>query len=242
MEKIIYPIWLAEGSDKDQWRDRMRANTLPALLEHLDLRAARLTVADSAVDPAAKKRLARREPLPDAVLSLWLDNAGERQKYEALLTDLCERFEALLVTESEPLRNREQQPAADGRLPGFCQVVFLQTPPRLSRDEWLSIWQGSHTSIAIETQSTFAYRQNVVARVLETNDAEFAPDAMIEENFSDAAMTSDMVFYAAADEAELARHSKMMMDSCARFIDFDRIDVIPMSEYIFGEILQPLAS
>jgi hypothetical protein len=84
--------------------------------------------------------------------------------------------------------------------------------------------------VAIDTQSTFGYRQNYVVRAL----TEAAPEvhAIVEENFPDEAMTSDHAFYAAPDDATLARHQQAMMDSCARFIDFERIDVIPMSEYL----------
>jgi len=237
MEKLVYPLWVSSTVDGDTWRDSLLAETVPALLALPGTRALRLTAVDSAVAPAAAKRLARQEPLPSAVLSLWLDNGGDRKAQEQLLESVCERFETLLVTEAEPIVNTAHPPAADGRVPGFCQVVFLQTPPRLTREEWLTIWQGSHTRVAIDTQSNFAYRQNVVVRVLKGDVS--APDAMIEESFPDVAMTSDLAFYDAADEADLARRAQMMMDSCARFIDFDRIDVIPMSEYVFGSLLAP---
>jgi len=45
-------------------------------------------------------------------------------------------------------------------------------------------------------------------------------------------MTDPMVFYnAVGDEAKRKRHEKTMVDSVVRFIDFDKIDRIPMSEY-----------
>ncbi|MBN7798893.1 hypothetical protein [Parahaliea mediterranea] len=235
MEKLVYPLWARAGTDGDALRDRLLGETIPALRALPGTRAVRLTVADGAVAAAAGKRVARREPLPQAVLSLWLDNGGERADQEALLAAACEDFHTLLVTEAEPIVNTTQPPAADGRVPGMCQVVFLEIPPRLGRDEWLSVWQGSHTRVAIDTQGTFGYRQNVVVRVLRGDDAVPAvPAAIVEENFPAAAMTSDHAFYGAADDTELAARVKAMMDSCARFIDFDRIDVIPMSEYVFG--------
>lgn len=235
MEKLVYPLWAQAGTDTNALRDRLLGETIPALRALPGTRAVRLTVADSAVAAAAGKRVARREPLPDAVLSLWLDNGGDRAAQEALITAVCGDFHALLVTEAEPIVNTAQPPAADGRVPGMCQVVFLETPPRLERDEWLAIWQGSHTRVAIDTQATFGYRQNVVTRVFRGDES--APAAMVEENFPEAAMTSDHAFYGAANDGELAARVKAMMDSCARFIDFDRIDVIPMSEYVFGDLL-----
>lgn len=235
MEKLVYPLWNVEGEDGDALRERLLGETVPALLACTGTHAVRLTVADSRVAPASGKRISRLPPPPDAVLSLWLDNAGARSGQEAAIASAVERFDCLLVTEAEPIVNRDQAPAADGLVPGWCQVVFLETPPRLSRAEWLEIWQGSHTAVAIETQSTFAYRQNVVARKF--GDGERLPDAMIEESFPLEAMTSDHAFYDAADDAQLQARVQAMMESCARFIDFDRMDVIPMSEYVFGELL-----
>ena len=46
-------------------------------------------------------------------------------------------------------------------------------------------------------------------------------------------MTSDHAFYATGgDEAVLQRNMTAMIESCSRFIDFEQIDVIPMSEYL----------
>ena len=57
-------------------------------------------------------------------------------------------------------------------------------------------------------------------------------DAIVEENFPPEAMISDHAFYDAEDDIELGKRQERMMTSCARFIDFDRIDVVPMSEYL----------
>ena len=61
---------------------------------------------------------------------------------------------------------------------------------------------------------------------------------MIEENFPPEAMASNHAFYAVeeGDDEGLAAHSQAMIESCARFIDFDRIDVIPMSEYLLKSL------
>ena len=58
-------------------------------------------------------------------------------------------------------------------------------------------------------------------------------EAIVEENLPPEAMTDDHAFYATGgDQAILQKHMQAMMESCARFIDFERIDVIPMSEYL----------
>lgn len=45
-------------------------------------------------------------------------------------------------------------------------------------------------------------------------------------------MSSPHAFYAAGDDdSKYAANLKAMVDSCQRFIDFDKIDVVPTSEY-----------
>ena len=135
-----------------------------------------------------------------------------------------------LVTESEPIVNTKHVVADGKRTPGMYQVVLLRKPPRLSYEQWFEIWLGSHTQVAINTQSTFGYRQNVIVRLLTHVVPPY--DAIIEEYFPAEAMTDPMVFYnAVGDEAKRKRHEKAMFDSVVRFIDFDKIDRIPMSEY-----------
>lgn len=239
MEKLIYPLWRPESQDPDAFRDTLLDVTSPMLADN-KVRALRLAVADSAVAAAAGKRMSSggfgEDGLPDGVLSVWLDAAGCRGAIEALLAPAVRQFHCYLVTEAEPLVNEAHTPVPGERAYGMCQVVFLQRPPRLGEREWLTIWKDSHTGIAIETQSTFGYRQNVIERALSAD----APvmDAMIEENFPPEAMSSDHAFYGvqSGDDASLQANLEAMLSSCARFIDFDKIEVIPMSEYV----LRPL--
>jgi len=136
-----------------------------------------------------------------------------------------------LVTESEPIVNSKHVVANGQRTPGMCQVVVLRKPPRLNYEHWLEIWHGSHTQVAIDTQSTFGYRQNVIVRPLTYAAPPY--DAIIEEHFPAEAMTDPMVFYdAVGDEAKRKRNRKAMIESVVRFIDFDKMDCLPMSEYV----------
>ena len=227
MEKVICALWSDAGGDT--LRGQLLGELLPALRGHDWVRTVRIAVVDSAVAPAAGRQMASRE-LPGAVVSLWLDEARRLAELETALLAVCERFDAYLVTEAEPLVNTRTPADGGTRGEGFCQVVFLCRPGAMPEQDWLAVWQGSHTQVAIDTQSTFGYRQNCVVRAL----TDGAPEvhAIVEENFPDEAMTSDHAFYAAPDDATLARHQQAMMESCARFIDFARIDVIPMSEYL----------
>ena len=233
MEKLVMPLWRPEGDD---WR-RVSRHPAGIWLQRNCAsfrRYGRCAWPWSTVmsAPAETKRMASFGELPDGVLSAWVDSVTHAESVQHVLERVVSKSAAYLVTESEQLVNSES-PDARGRLPGFCQVVFLQRPERLSEQVWLDIWQGSHTGIAIATQSTFAYRQNVIVRALTVGAAPYS--AMIEENFPAQAMTSDHAFYDAPDDETLQANLTAMMESCARFIDFERIDVIPMSEYLLPD-------
>lgn len=230
MEKLIYLIHSPQDPNEADFLQRLRGSLAGRLADAPGVSRLRTALADADVEPARALRMQSGSSLPDAMISVWLDSCLQRGAFEALLADSGCAFAGYLVTESQPLVNEQHAEREGERLYGMCQVALLQQPPRLSYAEWLEIWQGSHTQVAIDTQSTFAYRQNVVVRALTPN----APpcQAIVEENFPPQAMTSSHVFYNAGDDAQLKAHTDAMMASCTRFIDFDKIDVIPMSEYI----------
>lgn len=229
MEKLVYLFWKRPVDSPETLRERLLGTVGQALLA-TGVRHLRLGIVDADIAPAAGLRRELSGPGFDGVLSLWVDSAVWRDRYEALLRPEVERFHAYLVCESEPIRHAERAPGDGSRVEGMCQVVLLQRPPRIAVEDWFKVWQGSHTQVAIDTQSTFGYRQNVVVRPLSYAAPHY--DAIVEENFPAAAMTSPHAFYdAVGDEARMQAHLKAMMDSCARFIDMDRIDVIPTSEY-----------
>ena len=232
MEKLIYPLWKPDGLTGDEFREELLGKLAPGLTALKDVHGLRICVADSAVAAAAPRRMAGCAPVPDALLSLWVDFAGAASRWEPLIDARVARKTAYLVAEGEPLVNQLAHPSRPGaRVYGMCHVVFLSTPAGMSQEDFLATWKDSHTRVAIDTQSTFGYRQNLVVRRL---SADARPcHAVVEENFPPEAMTDDHAFYATGgDEAVLRQHMQAMLASCARFIDFDTIDVIPMSEYL----------
>ncbi len=229
MEKMIFPLWKCSDDSSETFRERLLGPVAEGLLD-AGARRLRISVVDADVAPAAGLRQLKSGPAMDAMLSVWVDSAVWRERYLAVFREQVGRYSAYLVCESEPIVADAKLPADGERLEGMCQVVFLQKPPRLSYAEWITIWQGSHTQIAIDTQSTFGYRQNVVVRALSYAAPHY--DAIIEENFPAAAMSSQHAFYAAGnDDAKYAANLKAMLDSCQRFIDSDKLDVVPTSEY-----------
>lgn len=237
MEKLLYPLWKAPAQSGDEFRDVLLQQLAPKLASLASVHGLRLCVADSAVAAAAKRRIESHAPVPDAMLSLWVDFAGAAAGWEPLIDGHVARKCGYLVAEAEPLVNQQRHPSKPGeRVYGMCHVVFMSHPTTMATQEWLKVWKDSHTQIAIDTQSTFGYRQNLVVRQL--TDHTVPCHAIVEENFPPEAMTSDHAFYSTGgDEALLKKNLTAMMESCARFIDFNQIDVIPMSEYL----VKPLA-
>ena len=237
MEKLLYPLWKDDSLSGDEFRDALLHRLAPLLTAVAGVHGLRICVADSAVAPAAGRRMESRKPVPDGMLSLWVDYAGAAPDWEPLIDAHVARKTGYLVAEAEPLVNQQAHPSQPGeRVYGMCHVVFFRKLAGLEREAWFRTWKDSHTQVAIETQSTFGYRQNVVVRALGENTP--VCDAIVEENFPPEAMTSDHAFYnTGGDDALLEQRMTAMMESCARFIDFEHIDVIPMSEYV----IKPLA-
>jgi hypothetical protein len=233
MEKILYPVWKAPTLDGDAFRQLLLEQLGPELIE-AGVRGLRVSVVDSDVASASGLRQENSWPVMDAMLSIWMDSSVFRAPLEALIKARVERMAGYLVTESEVIVNTLHPSVEGERTFGMSQVVFLQRPRRLSEQQWLEIWHGSHSQVAIDTQSTFGYRQNVIARPVTYAAPPF--DAVIEEQFPPEAMSSQHAFYGVDNDADLQANLKAMIDSCMRFIDFDKIDVIPTSDYLLKAI------
>ena len=233
MEKAIYLLWKQPDQSLADWRDRMRGAQGAALLNAGAL-SLQYNLVDDAVAAGGDLRIITQSP-PDGFVAFWMHSANDRARCEQLLRDTHARIAGYLVTESSILHGAECR-AAGERSQGFSLIGFLQRPARLSESEWHRLWLDSHTRVAVETQDTFRYVQNVVTRQL-TPDAP-PLDALVEEGFPTTALTSPHAFYdAEGNEEKYQRHLQRMMDSCHRFIDFDRINSLPTSEYLIKALL-----
>ena len=231
MEKVIYLLWRDTQTRRDTFAHRLR-NEVAGQLQALGAQGLQLNLVDADVDPAAGLRQENNRPLPDASLSMWLDsaNGSSRRPFDTLIVEATARMAAYLVCESEAIRNTRFPFTPGERTYGFAQVALLTRPPRLTPQAWLDIWRNHHTPVAIDTQDNFQYVQNLVVLALTHGAPQI--DAIVEECFPPAAMTDPQAFFdAAGDEAKFQRNLAAMMDSCARFIDFDKIDVLPTSQY-----------
>jgi EthD domain len=231
MEKVVAALWAGPDENREAFNARLLAS-LPKALIAAGASEVRLNLRDAEVEPAAALIQQWQNPQQDAVVQFWLpsSNAMFRQGIDAAISAHSHRFAAWLVAESTVIANTAHPVAIGQRGFGWSQASFISFRPDLSRAEAIAIWHAHHTRVAIETQSNFEYIQNLV--VMPLTEGAPAYDAFVEECFPPEAMTSPHAFFdALGDEAKFHEHLGMMMDSCNRFIDFTRIDIIPTSQY-----------
>ena len=218
-----------DAPDAEQWNQQLMhiAENHSEQFSQMDL-----CVRDQAVAPADLLRMQNTGHPSDAVLNVWCEHAHNLDAFLQQLSNLG-KTQSYVVSESNvmPLERKV------GRVAGMCQIAFIRKPAELSRADWQHYWLGEHTQLAIDTQSTFAYRQNVIANTLPYSkpqqDSWQTMHAIVEENFPAPAMTSREYFFAAqGDPALFEQRQQDMLQSCMRFIDFTAFDCVPMSQYV----------
>ncbi|WP_395658495.1 hypothetical protein [Nocardioides sp.] len=201
---------------------------------HAALRAAgvdRLQVNVDDEPVAAAMRIPELDPPVAAVVSTWGADP-------AAVAETLQRVAALVHGYAVDERRRLDPPEAwDGtRADALANVAVLRRPGDLSQEEWLRRWMVEHTPIAIRTQATFGYVQNIVTEAV-TPDAPRV-DAVVEELFSSAGITDVHAFYGSGgDDAELGRRITDLMASVARIGADHDLDLVPTSRYLYA--LQP---
>lgn len=237
MEKIVAALWAPEGESHKAYGARILAS-LPQALRAAGARHVRLNLRDDMVAPAEQLNQRWQAPQQAAVAQFWMPSSNRhfRGEVDAALASHSARFAAWLVCESTIIAPEARSASAQpGRSPGWSQASFISFRPDMTRDAAISHWHSHHTRIAIETQANFEYVQNLIVKPL-TDDAP-TYDAFVEECFALEAMTDQSAFFdAVGDTEKLAANLEAMMDSCAGFIDFARIDIIPMSQFDFHHL------
>jgi hypothetical protein len=206
----------------------LRATEIRTALATLGATAMAVNVDDTDVAPAL--RFGPAEPIT-ALVSVWLGSSDPARVISAVAdaTDEPEPH-AYRVTEKVRL---DPHPVAEGtRLNALAQVALLRRPDTMSRDEYLEYWQVHHTPIAIRTQNTSGYIQNIVDEALTPSSPNLA--AIVEEHFPMAALTDPHAFYGSGgDDAELSRRMTELMASVARFGADQGLDLVPTSRYFW---------
>lgn len=229
MEKIIYLLTRPDGADTADLSARLRGEVVKSLQEN-GAQYIRVCVDDEHV--AHTETLRQGDTLTTcwAAVTLWVQSRTLAPALESALSSVAGKLHGYAVAESEQLKYEFERDGA--RLEGLNELVCFRKPENLTRAEWLDIWLGSHTQIAIDTQSTFGYRQHIVGDVITGGSPHF--DAIIEENFPAAAMTSQEAFYdCVGDPDEYQRRLGIMIESVLRFIDMETLEIMPATEYNF---------
>jgi hypothetical protein len=188
------------------------------------------SLVDEHVADALTARLTHFDPPPAGIFSFWLECSDDRSPCEEALASATARIAGYLVVESVPLVNTTHKAPSGERTPGINVVALIERPERLSWEAWIQHWHGHHRQVALETQCTFAYVRNVVVRPL----AEGAPpwEGIVEEGFPSEAVTNPMLWYRGeGDPEKLKANMQRMVESCQAFLDLDRVESHPTSNY-----------
>lgn len=220
MTKLILALHGADPAalTAPAFRDRLAGLGVERLQVNLD---------DAEVAPAM--RFGPGEPVT-AVVSLW--TAGDVAAAVDAVADATGEpgLHAYRVTERVRL---DPLPVPDGqRADVLANVAILRRPASMTREEYLAYWMVHHTPIAIRTQDTSGYIQNIVEETLTPGAPEIS--AVVEEHFAMAGMTDMHAFYGSGgDEAELHRRLSVLMDSVSRFGADKDLDLVPTSRYVW---------
>jgi hypothetical protein len=163
-----------------------------------------------------------------AMVTLWTE--GDPAAAVNVLAELAPNVHAWRVTERRPI---EPPPVRDGdRADALANIAVLRRPEGMTRETYLDIWLNDHTPIAIRTQNTFGYIQNIVEEALTASSPELS--AIVEELFPMAGLTDMHEFYGSGgDDEELNRRITELMASVARFGADQGLDLVPTSRYVW---------
>jgi len=230
VEKLIYVIWKRTEQSIGSFKETMLGEVADGL-EGLGVRGLSVNLADELAAYARGMRITRMPEPPSGTISIWLDTALDRDPIQRLLEAACQRLTGYLVLESVPIVNTTQIAPLGERTPGITTVAFLEKPEAITYESWIDQWQGHHTQVAIETQSTFLYVQNLIVRAVTPEAPPWC--AIVEEGFPAEAPTDPMVFFAAgSSRKKLTENRRRLLESCGKFIDFARLESHPMSRYL----------
>ena len=227
MEKIVFKLWRNDSDSLEKFKKSLLVD-LPETLESL-ISELQINIADEDVNEAAALAQTNYSQNPDAIVFIKVASQYYSENVISILQSFATKVEGFIVSESIILQD-DSKDHQGKRSEGFSQVVFLEKPLEMTEFDWFDHWTHHHTKIAIETQSNFTYIQNTIVRPLQNNSPNFI--AVIEECFPSEAMSNPSIFYNAENDSELLlKNTELMMDSCSRFIDFQKIEVIPTSRY-----------
>ena len=223
MEKLVYVLFGSESPNPA---------VLAAELAGHGARRIAVNVSDENVAAKLGSRITRLDPTLSAVVSFWLESARERSRLERTLAAVSSKLAGYSVLESVALANTSHVAAPSQRTPGINMIACITPKAGQPYDAWLEHWLEEHRRVALETQASYAYVRNIVVRAL-------TPDAppwrgIVEEGFAAETVGDPMAWYKAfGSQQKLQENLGRMIASCQVFLDLDRVESHPFSEYLF---------
>jgi hypothetical protein len=230
MEKLVYLLWRDPSEDAQSFARRLYASAGPKLVSSGALRVA-VNAADPDVDLAWSVPVRDEAPAFAGLASFWLPCVDDAPAFEPLLRDVAPRSAGYLVTESVP-RDFDRRTWPDGtHSPGVKLVSVFEQPARLTREEFIQRWHGSHTPLSLEIHPLWRYVRNVVARPLTKGAPSYA--GIVEEHLREVAdLVDPNRFYGGKDK--LAVNMKRVIDDVRSFLDLERVVNVVTRELILS--------
>ena len=219
MEKLVYLLWRSDGAEVERVGEELLRRRRPWLLEQT-----RGNVTVLLADVAEHLRAPIEPPLVAAV-SFWLDSVDHRGPLEEGLREVAPNLAGYLVTESVP-RDYADRTWSDGeRSPGVTMIALIRRPARLTHEQFIEHWHGSHTPKSLEIHPLKSYIRNVVARPLTPGAPDYqgiVPEGLESvEHFFD----PKLLYGSKANQ-------QLMVEDMAAFLDVDQVHWTITSEYI----------
>jgi hypothetical protein len=230
MEKLVYLLWRDPTLSENAFAERLE-RSVGQKLAAAGARAVAVSWAHASADLGGSVPIRETGSEFHGLASFWLPCVDDAPAYEPILRDAAVRLAGYLVTESVP-RDFDARTWPDGtRSPGKKLITVFEQPARLTRDEFIARWHGSHTPLSLEIHPMWRYVRNVVARPLTPGAPGYA--GIVEEHFRELAdITDPERFYGGKEK--LAANLKRVIDDVRTFLDLERVTSVVASETILS--------
>ena len=225
MEKLVYLLTREPDVPGADLRSALIEKTAPAMRQAGASRIS-VNVNDESVSAGQAVTICHSNPPIRAMVSFWMENADDRGPCEAALATHASSLSGYLVAESRPLVH---SPPVGQRTSGANLVTCIVKKPDISDAEFFDRWNNEHKKVALETQSTFSYVRNAVARRLTADGSDW--HGIVEEGFPIEALSDPHVWYDAKSKQDYKQRLQRMVESVTAFLDLSVLESTPMSEY-----------
>jgi hypothetical protein len=241
LEKLMYLVWLPEGTAPQRVGEVMLGEVAPALVA-AGARALTMDVDDEHAQVPPPAPPPEGENPVCAVVSLWLDAYDWRAPFEDILRKPSARIAGYQAVESMYRDYGDNQWSArrdwpDGtRSPGILTVSVFEQKRDMDFDDWIAFWHTKQSPMSEVIQPRARYVRNALFRAITPDAPPYR--AIVEEAWPTVDdLTDPMRFYCADGDAELLqRNVTTMLDHVTTFIDFDTFRNYTLSEWIIKSL------